>query len=68
MIFLELPMVCYWDKKEKVWSKKNIHDLKHNEEKGILTFRTGFFGTYGLATIRYVNLPYQAWELKSEEE
>ncbi|XP_023310803.1 protein CASC1-like [Anoplophora glabripennis] len=68
VIFLELPIVCYWDEGQRQWSKKNIHDLKHNEEKGILTFRTGLFGTYGLATIRYVNLPYQAWELKAEED
>lgn len=59
-------MVCFWDKSRKVWTKAEIYDLKHNEEKGQLTFRTGQFGTFALATYRYSNLPYQAWEIRPE--
>ncbi|KAJ8935184.1 hypothetical protein NQ314_012940, partial [Rhamnusium bicolor] len=66
VIFIELPIVYHWDEEEKFWSKKDIHDLKHNEEKGTLSFRTGAFGTFGLAALRFTNLPFQAWELKPE--
>ncbi|RZC42436.1 protein CASC1-like [Asbolus verrucosus] len=66
VIFLELPMVCHWDHSRGVWTKREVHDLKHNEEKGSLSFRTGRCGTFALATYRYANLPYQAWELRPE--
>jgi hypothetical protein len=66
VIFLELPMVCYWDDERRVWSKSEVHDLKHNEEKGQLSFRTRKGGVFALATYRYANLPYQAWELRPE--
>lgn len=68
VIFLELPIVCQWNKEEKQWEKTNVHDVKHNEEKGTLTFRTGVFGTIGLACVRYANLPFQAWEVKPEPD
>uniref|UniRef100_A0A6P7H4T2 Protein CASC1-like n=1 Tax=Diabrotica virgifera virgifera TaxID=50390 RepID=A0A6P7H4T2_DIAVI len=66
VIFLELPFVCVWDDKENWWSTRCVHDLKHNEEKGTLSFRSQVFGIFGLATVRYANLPYQAWEVKPE--
>ncbi|XP_015837771.1 dynein axonemal intermediate chain 7 isoform X2 [Tribolium castaneum] len=66
VIFLELPMVCYWDDERRVWTKSEVHDLKHNEEKGQLTFRTRKGGTFALAVYRYANLPYQAWEIRPE--
>lgn len=66
VIFLELPIVCQWSNDEKRWEKSNVHDLKHIEEKSTLTFRTGVFGTFGLACLRYANLAFQAWEVKPE--
>lgn len=68
VIFLELPIVCQWNKEEKQWEKTHVHDVKHNEEKCTLTFRTGIFGTIGLACLRYANLPFQAWEVKPEPD
>ncbi|KAJ8978342.1 hypothetical protein NQ317_002651 [Molorchus minor] len=68
VLFIEPPIVCHWDEEEKLWSRKDVHDLKHIEEKGILSFRTGAFGIFGLATPRYANLPYQAWEIRPEED
>lgn len=66
VIFLELPLVCYWDDSQNVWTKKDVHDLKHNEEKATLSFRTGRFGTFALVAYRYANLPYQTWDMKPE--
>ncbi|XP_030757372.1 protein CASC1-like [Sitophilus oryzae] len=68
VIFLELPVVCRWDEEKKLWSKEEILDVRHNEEKCIISFRTGVFGIYGLATYRYANLPFQAYDIKPEED
>ncbi|KAH1003077.1 dynein axonemal intermediate chain 7 isoform X2 [Dendroctonus ponderosae] len=66
VIFLELPVVCRWDDATNQWSTAEIHDVKHNEDKCTLSFRTGVFGVYGLATCRYANLPFQAYDIKPE--
>lgn len=42
------------------------HDIKYNEEKQQITFRTGRMGIHGLAAYKFVNLPFQSWELKPE--
>ncbi|CAH1102221.1 unnamed protein product [Psylliodes chrysocephalus] len=68
VIFLELPIVCIWIEEDKCWTKKYVHDLKHNEEKGTLSFMTQCFGIFGLATLRYANLPFQAWDIKPESD
>ncbi|CAG9853528.1 unnamed protein product [Phyllotreta striolata] len=66
VIFLELPIVCVWMEKEKHWTKRYVHDLKHNEDKGTMSLKTQVFGIFGLATLRYANLPFQAWDVKPE--
>lgn len=67
-MFLDLPTVCHWNKKRRVWMTEDVHDVKHIEEKNYLTFRTGRFGQFALAVNRYINFPFQAWELKPEAE
>ena len=49
-----------------MWSTKHVHDVKFNEEKQTITFRTGRLGIHGLAGYKYANLPFQSWELKPE--
>lgn len=66
VMWFDLPMVGHWDPENKLWTTDDIHDLRHVEEKGYLSFRTGAFGFFGLASYRYGNLPFQAWELKPE--
>ncbi|KAL1500843.1 hypothetical protein ABEB36_006270 [Hypothenemus hampei] len=68
VIFLELPIVCRWDEETQLWSNKEIHDVKHNEDKCMISFRTGVFGIYGLATCKYSNLPFQAYDIKPEAD
>lgn len=48
------------------WSTRDIHDVKFNEDKLTIQFRTGRLGTFGFASRRYSNFPYQSWELKPE--
>ncbi|XP_021923830.1 axonemal 84 kDa protein-like isoform X3 [Zootermopsis nevadensis] len=64
VLWFEPPIVASWDKDAGFWSTEDFHDLKFNEEKQVLTFRTGRFGALGFAAYRYANLPYQTWELK----
>ena len=59
-------MVGHWLEDQQIWSTADIHDIKYNEEKQTIQFRTGRLGIHGLASSRYVNLPFQSWELKPE--
>lgn len=68
VIFLELPVVCRWDEENSRWTSDDVYDVKHNEDKCMVSFRTGVFGIYGLATCRYSNLPFQAYDIKPEAE
>lgn len=43
-----------------------MHDIKYIEEKQTISFRTGKLGIHGLAGFRFVNLPFQSWEMKPE--
>jgi Cancer susceptibility candidate 1 C-terminal len=64
VLWFEPPIVVGWDEKNHFWSTEDLHDLKFNEEKQILSFRAGRLGPLAIAAFRYVNLPYQTWELK----
>ncbi|XP_044014510.1 dynein axonemal intermediate chain 7-like isoform X1 [Aphidius gifuensis] len=64
VLWFEPPLVAHWISEKNVWSTKNIHDIKYNEEKQIITFRTGKLGIHGLAGFKFVNLPFQSWEIK----
>lgn len=48
------------------WSTRDIHDVKFNEDKLTIQFRTGRLGSFALALNRYCNFPFQSWELKPE--
>lgn len=65
-MWFEPPLVAHWLADEAIWSTEDIHDIKYNEEKQTITFRTGRLGLHGLAGYRFVNLPFQSWELKPE--
>lgn len=67
-MWIDVPVVCHWDKEKSYWSTNDIHDFKHIEEKGYVTFRTGVFGRFSVAAFRYSNIPFQAWEMKPEIE
>lgn len=48
------------------WSSRDIHDVKFNEDKLTIQFRTGRLGSFAFASSRYSNFPYQSWESKPE--
>ncbi|OXU23252.1 hypothetical protein TSAR_012797 [Trichomalopsis sarcophagae] len=66
VMWFEPPMVAHWLADEGIWSTEDVHDIKYNEEQQTITFRTGRLGLHGLAAHRFVNLPFQSWELKPE--
>ncbi|XP_033313208.1 axonemal 84 kDa protein-like isoform X2 [Bombus bifarius] len=66
VFWFEPPVVVHWLPEKEMWSTKHVHDVKFNEEKQTITFRTGRLGIHGLAGYKYANLPFQSWELKPE--
>lgn len=48
------------------WSTRDIHDIKFNEDKLTIQFRSGLLGSFAFASNRYSNFPYQSWESKPE--
>lgn len=66
IIWFEPPLVAHWIPERKLWSTQDVHDIKYNEEKQTMTFRTGRLGVHGLATFKFINIPFQSWELKPE--
>lgn len=65
-MWLEPPLVAHWVPERRIWSTQDVHDIKYNEEKQIITFRSGRLGVHGLAAFKFVNVPFQSWELKPE--
>lgn len=66
VLWFEPPTAVQWNSEKRIWSTSNIHDPKFNEEKQVLSFKTGRMAPVGLATFRFVNLPYQTWELRPD--
>ncbi|XP_076379526.1 dynein axonemal intermediate chain 7 isoform X2 [Megalopta genalis] len=66
VFWFEPPLVAHWIPEKKVWSTRDIHDIKYNEEKQTIAFRSGKLGVHGLAANKFANLPFQSWELKPE--
>lgn len=48
------------------WSTRDIHDVKFNEDRLTIQFRTGRLGLFALATNRYCNFPFQSWDIKPD--
>ncbi|XP_025153947.1 axonemal 84 kDa protein [Harpegnathos saltator] len=66
IIWFEPPLVAHWIPEKNMWSTQDVHDIKYNEEKQTITFRTGRLGVHGLAAFKFINIPFQTWELKPE--
>ncbi|XP_076750926.1 dynein axonemal intermediate chain 7 [Xylocopa sonorina] len=66
ILWFEPPVIAHWIPEERIWSTRDVHDIKFNEEKQTIAFRTGRLGVHGLAAYKYANLPFQSWELKPE--
>ncbi|OAD52157.1 Axonemal 84 kDa protein [Eufriesea mexicana] len=52
ILWFEPPLVAHWLPEKRIWSTKDVHDVKFNEEKQTIAFRTGRLGIHGLAGYR----------------
>lgn len=66
IIWFEPPLVAHWIPEKKIWSTEGVYDVKYNEEKQNITFRTTRLGIHGLGAFKFINIPFQSWELKPE--
>lgn len=66
VLWFEPPLIAHWIPEKNIWSTGDVHDVKFNEEKQTIAFRSGRLGVHGLAAYKYANLPFQSWELKPE--
>ncbi|XP_050536332.1 dynein axonemal intermediate chain 7-like isoform X2 [Daktulosphaira vitifoliae] len=66
MLWFENPKPAMWNENKKVWTTDCIHDIRFNDEKQTVSFRTGRMGSFGLAVNRYSNFPFQSWEIRPE--
>ncbi|XP_031839475.1 dynein axonemal intermediate chain 7 isoform X3 [Nomia melanderi] len=66
VFWFEPPLVAHWIPERNVWSTKDVHDIKYNEEKQTIAFRSGKLGVHGLVANKFANLPFQSWELRPE--
>lgn len=48
------------------WSTRDVHDVKFNEDRLTIQFRTGRLGMFALAANRYCNFPFQSWDIKPD--
>ena len=48
---------------KRYWSSEGFYDIKFDEGKQTLSFRTISFGIFALSAFRFSNLPLQSWEL-----
>ncbi|XP_076178023.1 dynein axonemal intermediate chain 7 isoform X2 [Ptiloglossa arizonensis] len=66
VFWFEPPLVAHWIPERNIWSTEDVHDIKYNEEKQTIAFRSGKLGVHGLAAYKFANLPFQSWEMKPE--
>ncbi|RZF35775.1 hypothetical protein LSTR_LSTR012073 [Laodelphax striatellus] len=66
VLWFEPPTPVQWSHKKRMWTSRFIYDNRFNEDKQMLTFRVGSLLPIGLSTQRFINLPYQTWELRPD--
>lgn len=62
-MWFEPPTIVRWEHEHRYWSTEGFYDIKFDEGKQTLSFRTISFGIFALSAFRFSNLPLQSWEL-----
>ena len=63
-LWFEPPTIVKWEAEKGYWSTEGFFDVKFDEGKQTLSFRTINFGIFALSAFRFSNLPLQSWELR----
>jgi len=66
-LWFEPPTVVKWEAEKGYWTTEGFFDIKFDEGKQTLSFRTINFGIFALSAFRFSNLPLQSWELRPED-
>ncbi|XP_075210339.1 dynein axonemal intermediate chain 7-like [Lycorma delicatula] len=66
VLWFDTPIAVQWRDDINQWTTEYIYDSRFNEEKQVITFRVGKMAPIGLSTARFINLPYQAWEMRPD--
>ncbi|XP_075988674.1 dynein axonemal intermediate chain 7-like isoform X2 [Anticarsia gemmatalis] len=68
VMWTEPPVVCQWQEARRLWTSNYVNDLKYNEDKLTIQFRTGVLWPIGIAAQKYSNMPYQGWDIKPDPD
>ena len=67
-LWFEPPTIVRWESTRQHWTTEGFFDIKFDEGKQTLSFRTINFGIFALSAFRFSNLPLQSWEIRPEGE
>lgn len=67
-LWFEPPTIVCWEPNKAYWSTDGFFDMKFDEGKQMLSFRTINFGIFALSAFRFSNLPLQSWEIRPESD
>nr|XP_006821721.1 PREDICTED: axonemal 84 kDa protein-like isoform X2 [Saccoglossus kowalevskii] len=64
VLFCEEPQMAYWSHEGKHWRLDGFADIKYDEDKRTLSFKTINFGPLVCIQDKHINMPFQSWELR----
>nr|XP_005992340.2 PREDICTED: protein CASC1 isoform X1 [Latimeria chalumnae] len=64
VMFFETPQIARWDNTGKQWKTDCISNLVYDEENKMMSFRMNTFYHFTLIQDTHLNMPYQSWELR----
>ncbi|XP_050403844.1 dynein axonemal intermediate chain 7 [Patella vulgata] len=63
-MFVDEPQPGRWDPTIKHWRQDGFSDVKYDEEKRFVQFKTSYFGKIALFQDAHINMPFQSWEIR----
>ncbi|ESO92391.1 hypothetical protein LOTGIDRAFT_206612 [Lottia gigantea] len=63
-MFVDEPLPGRWDEDIQHWRQDGFTDVKFDEEKRIVQFKTSYFGKLALFQDAHINMPFQSWEIR----
>ncbi|XP_067129255.1 dynein axonemal intermediate chain 7 [Centruroides vittatus] len=67
-MYLDQPRPAFWYAKKSCWVAGGFHEVKYREENRQLSFKATCWGIIGIVQNKYINFPYQSWQLVSQSD
>ncbi|XP_023212427.1 protein CASC1-like [Centruroides sculpturatus] len=67
-IYLDQPRPAFWYAKKSCWVADGFHEVKYREENRQLSFKATRWGIIGIVQNKYINFPYQSWQLVPQSD